>query len=305
MLAELKNNKSIIAILIILIVLVMISLLFNYPIVGKSNTEKSEAGDQENKIEQSRTSTATQEDVDKKACDGNDKNYSGVYTMDVFSSLESSVVGISCVSKDLVNFKIAATQMSSSGDLKSTAYRDYSTSSLVYITKQQKADKEENEDNICQVTIQFLGTSTLIYNTKDLPNTNPEYNAGCAYYHGASSGFFDNTIHIKNLENKFTITKFGFSKEDRDVFEKMNKGLLGLERYIYDSLTTSEDGKSFENARQAIISKDINAKGIRIEAQSLTSMVVLDEPCDFTNEDGHCMYVAFLKDKNGDFYLIG
>lgn len=263
-----KNSKCVIILITISIIIIIVSIYLSQ---SRYNFFKKIIGNQ--------MATSTIETKYINPLDLNGKyldEKSGVYA--------SSEVKVSSSTDKSIFFQITTTNLAHGGYYEETAYRVASTS-LVYV-----ADKQTTDNNsLCIITLVFIDDSNLKYYVKD-PDNLEEGSYGCRGNLGAHGAFMDGDIHKKNGTLTLpTIETLGFTKEDIKQFEKLIPGLL-------------TQAQAFSNVATKLISKDIkNSTAYSIQTPNIYDT----QDCDFSYPVGYCVFVVFMKDTDGHYWIMG
>ena len=246
------------------------------------------------------THTENKEETNK------DKNLDGKYVLMGASSLSYDDVSISSSTESSLYYSINTTHLGHVGSLSGDAFRDTSTSSLVY--KSTDFHKDESQQG-CQVYIVFDTDMNLSYITRDISvkvvEDKDEYTANCSNYRGQHGEFFDGDIHEKGVvQNLYTLENLGFTKSDKEMFNSMSKDITSVEMYADLTIGYDNETGSGSDSAQKIDSTDIkNSFGYRIESPNVYNGM---NACDFIYDGGgYCLYGAFLKDNNGSYWMMG
>jgi len=207
----------------------------------------------------------------------------GIYVLDSGSPYHSSRIEVTNSSETELTYNIETLNFGHFGTLGGTAKRAEG-SELVY---KDLITADYPEGSICSVMIIFPDTEHASYTTEG---------DGCDSYHGAHGTFFDGDVHLKNgLITLPTIEEFGFTKKDDEALKNISKeGIFSaVEGYIGIESTLTKKFKSIDIP---------GAVGYSIETANLYDGTF---PCDdFSASGGLCKFAAFLKDVNGNYWLL-
>ncbi|MDB5260601.1 MAG: hypothetical protein JWN37_832 [Candidatus Nomurabacteria bacterium] len=221
----------------------------------------------------------------------------GNYVWDSQSPYSNSTVNISSSTDEMVHYYIMTENFDHFGNLESNAYRDTSTTSLVYVSSDFY--RGQNQEG-CKVIIMFNGSFSLTYEAQDMPVHIPDedFDATCEQYHGAQGEFFNDKLHIRDGGVTLpSIVDLGFTREDRNQFEKLIENSMSIDGYI----GKESEGDTFTRKLNV---KDIpGAMGYSMEAPNPYSGV----SCEYAVgkfDPGMCDYVGFIKSPNNNYFLL-
>ncbi len=249
-----------------------------------------------NKIVEDTTVTKNKVEEEKLPLDG-------YYQLDIVSPFYDGDVTISSSTQTSISYSISTVNMAHTGDLVGIAFRDVSTTSLVYRSNDfHKGEKQES----CQVIILFLEKGTLKIETEDKKiDGGKDYLDGCSGYHGAHGSFFEDSLYSTHPKNSLpTLTTLGFTEADRNIFLKMNEDIIDVEVYAHENIRydQNEDFSKRVPSAQKIVSNDIpNNFGYRIESANIYDG---NFSC-FSLGGGYCSYGAFLRNGKGGYWIMG
>ncbi len=235
--------------------------------------------------------THTVKQIKSKSLDGN-------YTFDTSSPYFSSEISIASSTDTYVNYDINTSSFAHTGNLTGVAFKDMSTTSLTYVSRDYHQGEAQEG---CKIIITFLDDAHVTYNATDESVDRDDYVNDCNGYHGAHGKFFDGDIHVKGDKvNLPTLVNLGFTEEDRLMFKKIaNNNDISVEDFIYT--TYDAEGTTPVTAEKKIIDeKRPHALIYSIQSANIYNGM---ETCLFSSKGGYCNYGLFMKDK-GNYYVI-
>jgi hypothetical protein len=198
--------------------------------------------------------------------------------------------------KNVLSYAINIHSHGKSSTLEGNAYRNKATSTPSYSSRDfYKGDFKEG----CRVTIVFVDKNHIYYEAEDTPGVGTLKK--CSDYFVKQSSVSSHILHEKaTTETLPSLLDFGFTKEDRVVFETLDRRLTSVELFIRTK-TENEHG-DVSSSSQKIISTDIPGSfGYRIEFPSGFDNKTT---CDFKEGHGICDYGAYIKDIHGGYFAM-